>query len=172
VSVPVFIGDTGIRLLINLTDGGNPYFIEDGCMAVIRGKKADGKPLFNECIVLNNTTIQYDFTEQTANVEGIVNCEINLYDSEGTLVTAPKFIIVVDSRTISDGSLEDNVSEEEHNAITKLIVAGVEENLRVEAEKSRVTAEKARVEAENKRHQAYLGRITDEEIADLETLII
>lgn len=172
VSIPVFVGDTGIRLLINLTDGGNPYFIEDGCMAVLRGKKPDGNPLFNECIILNNATIQYDFTEQTSNKEGIVECELNLYDIEGTLVTAPKFIIVVDSRTVSDSNLEENVSEAEQNAIGKLIVAGIEENSRVEAEKKRVIAENARVEAENKRVQTYLGRITDEEISDLERLIL
>ena len=44
-SVAAFKGDTAVRLLINITDGGNPYVIADGCTAVLSGTKADGTKL-------------------------------------------------------------------------------------------------------------------------------
>ena len=38
ISLPVRQNDTGIVLRINLTDGGVPYTIKDGCMAVFFAK--------------------------------------------------------------------------------------------------------------------------------------
>ena len=96
-SVSAFLGDTAIRLLITLTDGGNTYAIEPGCVAILSGTKADGKKLWDRCAIIGNT-IQYDFNEQTASFPGIVNCEVTLYGADGGVVTSPKFIIVVDEK--------------------------------------------------------------------------
>lgn len=110
-SVPCFIGDTAVRLIIAISDGGNAYHIADGCTAVLYGTKADGTKIANRCIIENNSTIIYDFTKQTTSCAGLVNCEIALYGDDGLLVTAPKFTLVVDEREI--GSHDDFVSETE-----------------------------------------------------------
>lgn len=96
-SVSAFLGDTAIRLLITLADGGNTYAIEPGCVAILSGTKADGKKIWDRCAIIGNT-IQYDFNEQTASFPGVVNCEVTLYGADGGVVTAPKFIIVVDEK--------------------------------------------------------------------------
>ena len=111
VSLPVRLGDTGRRLYINLTDGGNPYTISNGSRAVFFGSKADNNPILNNCIIEGNTTIRYDFTEQTANCAGIVDCEIRLYGPNGRLVTSPRFIMVVDERVIYGEEIPSSSSE-------------------------------------------------------------
>lgn len=110
ISIPVRRYDTGINLRISLTDGGSPYLIENGCLAVFYGKKADGSPIQNSCVIENNTVIRYELTEQTTAFEGIVDCEVRLYSPEGYLLTSPKFIIVVHSRAVDDDDfpLSDN----------------------------------------------------------------
>ena len=113
-SVSVFRGDTAIRLCFALADGSNVYKIEDGCVAILSGTKADGNKLWNRCTIENNTII-YDFTKQTASCVGIANCEITLYGADEEIITAPKFIIVVDEREFSDQDV--NVSESELNAM-------------------------------------------------------
>ena len=159
-SVAAFLGDTAIRLLINITDGGNAYIIEDGCTAVLNGTKADGKKLCNRCVILNNSTIQYDFTEQTTSWAGVVNCELTIYGKDGNVITAPKFIIVVDER--EHNSVELIESENERTALDYIFAsegARVEaEMARIDAEISRDNAEKARVDTETSRAEAETGR--------------
>lgn len=139
VSLPVRLGDTGRRLYINLTNFGNPYTISDGSRAVFSGKKADGKHLLNDCIIEDNYTIRYDFTEQTANVAGITDCEIRLYGPNGRLVTSPRFIMVVDERVVYNEDI--SLSENETTTIDNIIIF---ETQRQEAEARRVEAESAR----------------------------
>ena len=149
VSLPVRKGDTCRKLYINLTDSGSPYIIEDGCYAVFSATKADGKSLFNTCIIEKNTTIRYDFTEQTVSYAGVVDCEIRLYGTDGKLITSPRFIIVVDERVVSD---TNTVSEEEHNILEDIVSS---ENSRREAEIRRETAEAARTAAEADRDTRF-----------------
>lgn len=155
VSLPVRLNDTDRRLYISLTNGGKPYYIEDGCLALFVGIKPDGKDLGNHCIIENNSIIRYDFTEQTANVAGIINCEIRLFDAEGNLVTSPRFIMIVDSRVVNN---DVTISESEHSIIDEIAQA---ELARVSAEASRVSAENQRVEAEESRAYAEATRAYD-----------
>lgn len=150
VSVPVFLGDTAVQLYISLTDGGNTYYIEDGCTAVLRGKKPDGKTLLEYCLIENNTRIRYDFNEQTTSCEGIVNCEISLYGADGNLLTCPKFIIVVGDRVVGDTEIIE--SESERSALDAIFASEAE---RKNAEKARADAETARAEAERARANSF-----------------
>ena len=156
-SVSAFLGDTAIRLLITITDGGNTYAIEKGCVAILSGTKADGKKLWDRCAIVGNT-IQYDFNEQTASCAGIVNCEVTLYGADGGVVTSPKFIIVVDEKEFGYSVLD---SETHIDALADIFKA---ENERVEAESKRDEAENERVEAEQGRFDAELARQEAEEI--------
>ena len=140
-SIPAFYGDTAVRLIITITDGGNTYAIEEGCVAVLSGTKADGKKLWDRCIIVGNT-IQYDFNEQTASCLGIVNCEVTLYGKDGAALTAPKFIIVVDEKEFGYNDLD---SETHIDALDDIFEA---ERIRCEEELKRDDAETARQEAE------------------------
>lgn len=166
VSVPAFMGDTGIRLLISLTDGGNPYFIKGGCIAVLSGTKPNGDKLYNRCLLENPiekdgeihyTRIVYDFTEQTSNCKGVTNCEIILYGTDGHIITAPKFVIVVDEREVGYDDIIE--SETEKNALDLAMTA---EAQRESAESLRVSAETLRASAESTRESSELTRLTAE----------
>ena len=180
-SISSFKGDTAVRLYITLTDGGNIYKITDGCSAILSGTKADGSKLWNRCLI-EGDTIVYDFNEQTAACIGIATCEITLYKGK-ELITAPKFIIVVDEREITPDDVIQSVSyidllnaeeerlkaEEARNLAEngkidskgEVITPGRvhSEEARVDAENARATAEKARVEAETQRDIAENGLI-------------
>ena len=157
VSIPVLFHDTGIQFYISLTDGGKPYFIEDGCRAVFSAKKPDGATLFNDCIIEDNTRIRYDFTEQTTNCEGMMNCEIRLYGTDGNLLTTPAFVVVVDPRVIYDSEVLDSYPEA--TILDNMVSA---ENSRLVGEQKRVDAEAVRVIVENARAAAEAERIAAE----------
>ena len=109
---------TGITLYIQLTDGGKPYEITEDCYAVFTAKKADGKPLFNNCTITDNT-ICYKFTPQTTAAVGQARCEIRLYSADAELIISADFTLIVADTVYSDG--EEVESEKEINALTKLI---------------------------------------------------
>lgn len=164
VSIPVMFRDTGIKFYISLTDGGKPYFIEDGCRAVFSAKKHDGKTLFNDCIIEDNTRIRYDFTEQTTNCEGMMNCEIRLYGTDGELITTPAFVVVVDNRVVYDSEVLDSYSEATtlDSIITTESSRVDAENTRVDSEAGRIAAENARADAEGVRVDAENARVAAE----------
>ena len=179
VSLPVRLGDTNRRLYITLTNGGNPFVLEDGYRAVLVAKKADGKELINDCIIENNSAIRYDFTNNTASYPGVVDCEMRVYDPQGELVTSPRFIIVVDERVIYD---EGVVSSAEKTTLDNIIgtetarenaeaLRSSQEVNRLSNEWSRKSAETGRVDAENARVEAENLRADNESSrAEAETL--
>ena len=159
VSIPVLYRDTGIKFYISLTDGGKPYFIEDGCRAVFSAKKPDGNQLFNDCIIEDNTRIRYDFTAQTTNCEGMMNCEMRLYGKDGKLLTTPAFVVIVDPRVVYDSDILESYPES--TTLDNIVAA---ENARVEGEQERVDAEAVRVIVENARAAAETARAEAENV--------
>lgn len=95
VSIPATQGADNVRLIIRLTERGNPFDIEDGSYAIFSAVKPDGNPLYNDCAIYRNSTIVYDFSPQTTSVEGITKCQIHLYDTYGRKLHSPRFQIVV-----------------------------------------------------------------------------
>ena len=177
MSIAVFQYDTACRLCISLTDGGVPYLIEDGCTAVLYGRRADNTPIAHNCMIEGNARIVYDFQDSTAAVQDIVDCQIRLYGKDGDLITAPRFIIVVEERAVREYEIE--LKDDTLSAIDKIFT---EENARVAAEiardeaengkkdetgeritDGRVQAEQKRVTAENKRFYAELDRVEAEQ---------
>ena len=121
VSLPVRQYDTGIVLRINLTDGGVPYIIKDGCRAVFCARKADGNPLMNDCVIEKNTTICYELTQQTTSCSGVVDCEVRVYGADGNLITTPRFILVIDSRVVHDEDFP--LSQSEQTVLDNIIIS-------------------------------------------------
>lgn len=171
VSIPVTFGDSARRLCIGLTDGRKPYVIGEGCIAVFSAKKPDGTHLKNACIIERNAII-YEFTEQTTNAEGVVKCDITLYDAYGKVLTTPQFIIVVDKRVVNNEEIK--LSADEETALDEIFS---NEAQRQEAEGLRQIAfeanenarqstfeknEATRQEAENTRQSNENERISNE----------
>lgn len=94
-SVSVKKGDTAHRLLIILSEGGYPYRIGEDCTAVFSAVKPDGTTIWNDCTIDNDVVI-YDFTEQTTAALGVTNCEIQIYDPNGALLTSASFLLFVE----------------------------------------------------------------------------
>lgn len=132
VSIPVTLNDTARRLYIGFTDGRKPYTIPNGCRAVFAALKPDGNSILNDCIIENNKTVVYEFSKNTTNAEGVVDCEIRLYDKVGKELTSPQFIIVVDKKVVRDEEIP--LSESESTTLDSIISSEFE---RVEAEEKR-----------------------------------
>lgn len=94
VSISANQGSTSKRLVIRLMERGTPFEIEDGCFAVFSAIKPDGKPLYNDCMIMDNAII-YDFTKQTTAVQGIVPCQIHLFGADGRVLLSPRFQLIV-----------------------------------------------------------------------------
>lgn len=135
VSIPCTFGDSARRLYIGLTEGQKTYTIANGCRAVFAAKKPDGNTILNDCIIEGNTTIVYEFSDHTASAEGVVDCEIRLYGTNGKLITSPQFIIVVDKRVVRDEDIP--ISKSDKTTIDSMISAEIE---RVAAEEERQKA--------------------------------
>lgn len=142
VSLPVTLGDTARVFLISLSDGGLPFTIEEGSLAMLSVKRPNETKFETFCAIENGTTIKYDFEQNTntAIVAGITECAITLYDPENKKIASPRFTMIV-SETVANF---DDITEEEKTIIDQI----------VEAEAGRVAAENERVAAENIRKDA------------------
>lgn len=172
ISIPVTKGDTARAWYISLSDGSLPYFIEDGCLAKIEIKRPTGTFLEAFCSILNNTTVKYDFsqdeiTKNTAAVEGVHDCSVTIYDSEGNNIASAKFSMIVSDRVVNRDDI--NLSDEDKTAIDAMIAAEASrqaaETGRVNAEAVRQTNEDARKETIGQLDAAF--KMIDDKIADL-----
>ncbi len=92
-------GDNSRILCIALTEDGKVYDIDESCVAVFRGKKQDGNPLYSDCIIENNT-IRYAVTDDITSNVGIVDCEIRLISGGKKILSTPNFVIMVTGSTV------------------------------------------------------------------------
>ena len=146
VSIPVMLGDTGRTLRINLSDGSNQYIISDGCLAKISIKRPTGTRLEDFCTIEGNTTIVYQFTDTTCVEDGIHDCDITLYGLDGSIITSPRFSMVVSERVVRSDDIV--ITDTDQTAVDAMITA---ETARQNAENGRVSAESARANAEAER---------------------
>ena len=172
IAIPVTVGDTGKVFLINLTDGGVPYKIPEGSLAMLTIHRPTGTHLQAFCPIESDSTIVYDFmqNENTAVVEGIHDCELTLYGNvSGSVVSTAWFTMVVNARVVNSDDL--NITDEDQSAVDAMIAAEASrqsaELARINAESERVAAEKSRVAAEEARqsyHEELIGRVENGEI--------
>lgn len=153
VSIPVTLGDTARAWCISLTNGGTPYTIADGCLAMVSIKRPTGTFLEEFCTIENNTTIKYAFAQNTAIVDGIHDCQVTLFDAEGQKITSPRFSMVVSERVVNRDDI--NISDDDRTTVDNMIAREAE---RSAAETARVNAEAARVNAEAERNEAEAAR--------------
>ena len=156
IAIPVTVKDTAKVFLINLTDGGEPYKIPDGSLAMLTVRRPTGTYLQAFCPIESDSTIVYDFAqnENTAIVEGVHDCEVTLYGADGeSVVSTAWFTMIVSARVVNNDSL--NITDEDRSAVDAMIAA---EASRQSAELARINAESGRVDAENSRALAETAR--------------
>lgn len=148
ISLPVTKGDTARAFLISLSDGGLPYTIEEGCLAMISIKRPTGTYLEAFCAIVNSTTIKYDFEQNpnTAALDGIHDCSVTIYDTEERKIASPRFTMIVSDMVVNSDDL--NITDEDQTLIDAIIQ---KENERQQAEWGRVEAEVSREENEEAR---------------------
>lgn len=161
ISLPVMLGDTSRVFYISLADGGVPYIIEDGCLAMVSIKRPTGTFIKAFCAIEKNTTIKYDFaqdeiTNKSAVVVGVHECEVTLYDAEDGIIGSPRFSMVVSDRVVNRDDI--NLSDDDITAIDAMLLR---EAARQSAEIGRVNAEAARVDAETNRSIRFNSMIKD-----------
>ena len=162
IAVPVKVGDTGAKFYIALTDGGKPFVIPSGTLAMLTVHRPTGTFLQAFCSIKNKTVVIYDFQQNvnTAIMEGIHDCQLTLYDGvSGAVISTSWFSMIVSARVVNDDSL--SVTDENQNAFDAMIAAEASrqasEESRVNAEAERVLAEEARVRAEEARESVTSG---------------
>lgn len=122
-SLAIKKGDTKHRLIISLAEGGEPYAIADGCMAVFLALKPDNTTIFDSCSIEDNRVI-YDVSPQTVAAGGMVMCEVRIYGPERGLLSSESFVILVDD---SGDRYEEGIpSTDEFSALTETLSKAVE----------------------------------------------
>lgn len=173
VSVPVTLGDTARKLCISLTDGRKPYVIAEGCIATFNARKPDGNIIKNSCIIERNTII-YEFTEQTTNIEGVVNCDVTIYGVDGKVLYSPQFILVVDKKVVRDEAIPlsesdltafDAIFVREAGRVTAEIERGINEETRQGNETTRQGNEETRQGNEEQRKSDFDEFLSDAQSA-------
>lgn len=150
-SVPVFLGDTNVEFRITLSDGVRQYTIEDGCLAKISIKRPTGTRLEDFCTIENNTIIVYSFSQNvnTAAVEGLHECDITLYSTDGGVVGTARFTMVVSEKVVRSDDIV--ITDEDRTVVDAMLTTEANrqfaENARKEAEDARKAAEDARKES-------------------------
>ena len=153
VSLPVTLGDTARVFNISFSDGGLPYTIADGCVAMMSIKRPTGTYLEAFCAIEKNTTVKYDFsqddvTKNTAAVAGVHDCSVTIYDAEGNSIASARFSMIVSDRVVSRDDI--NISDEDKTVIDAMIAT---EASRQDAEIGRVNAEAERQSNEAERQR-------------------
>lgn len=100
--------DDGRRLVIHLTQNGQPYHISDGCTAKFTAERPDGKRVSETCSV-ENCVIRYEVTTAVTSVVGVHTCEIILNGAKKGQITSSSFRIIVESPVCDDD--DDTVAD-------------------------------------------------------------
>lgn len=142
VSIPASVGDTSRTLYISLSDGGSPYFIADGTLAMLSIKRPTETVLQEFCIIEGNANIKYPFTDRTCVAEGIHDCQITLIDEEGMIIASPRFTMVVNDRVMNT---DTSLSDDDYTATDAILAKEAERQSAEEARRASFEEMMARV---------------------------
>lgn len=164
--IKVFKGDTAVKLIMTLSDGGNLYKIGRGCEACgCAAYLAFRKPNIEEPIVhscdIDGDCIIYTFDGTTADTVGVFECELTLVDDNGRVITAPKLVLDVAEKDVEND--EDFPEFDENSKAIATVLGAVakednreyQESIRQANEEQRQEAELARQANEEQRQESY-----------------
>lgn len=167
---------------ISLMNNGKSYHISaDSVRAVIRGTKPDNKSIFNECEIIEDSTIRIEITQQMAAVPGRGSYEISIISlEENRVLTSFPFFIMISKSVFRP---EETISSNEFGLLIDKInradelTADITEQLRESAgalnemntlHDSVQEAESQRAAAEEARQTAVADAVGSAEAAALE----
>ena len=98
-------GDVARRIYMTLYEDGKPWAhaLDGMTRAVLTVLTPEGHTLINDCDIRSDGTVIFDFTVFTVAELGIDECELTVYDSEGGILTSPRFTILVDDTVFETG---------------------------------------------------------------------
>ncbi len=97
--------------------GDEIYSLSGVSEAKIRAKREDGTYVYNDCEIKGDKVL-YTFTSGFMKTEGLVECQITLYNSDGALLASPSFNLEVLPLVYSDEILE---STNDFSALTTAV---------------------------------------------------
>ena len=152
--IKVFKGDTAVKLIMTLSDGGNLYKIGRGCAAWFAFRKPNiEEPIVHSCDI-DGDCIIYTFDGTTADTVGVFECELTLVDDNGRVITAPKLVLDVAEKDVEND--EDFPEFDENSkAIATVLGAVAKEDNREYQESIRQAIEEQRQANEVKRQESY-----------------
>lgn len=163
VSIPISLGDSARVWEISFSNGGERVILPEGTLAKLEIKRPTGTYIEQFCSIANNTTVVYEFGENTAVVEGVHPINVLLYDEEGRQLASPRFSMVVSERVINSDDI--NLTDDTLTIIDGIVAAEStrqsNETIRINNEASRVSAEESRVTAESARQTATTEAIEE-----------
>lgn len=116
----VRVGEGGVRRInIMLCSGSTPVEIAAGSIALMQCTKPDG----TECLVstvVENSVIKAEITQQMCAAEGLVNCEIKVYNAAQTSVLYSALFDIRVQEALSESSI---VSSNEYTALSDLMTS-------------------------------------------------
>lgn len=111
-------GDTARVVKITILSNCRPFTPPEGARAIIRCRKPDGKPVFNDATINEDGTITAPLTAQMLAAAGNCRCEVTLYGIDEEVLTTVSFIVKVTPKAVSDNEVE---SAPEFTAIEKAL---------------------------------------------------
>jgi hypothetical protein len=150
-------GDTKSRLVVaHIHNNGSVFPVSDDMSVVLNATKPDGTIVFNTAAVNEDGSISIELTSGMLTAAGRVECEFQIFNGDGVLLTTPRFDILVEAVIDTSEAIE---STDEYSALMEALmsVSGI-----TEAEAGRIAAEAARALAESGRASAESGRVSAE----------
>jgi hypothetical protein len=150
-------GDAKSRLVVaHIHNNGSVFPVSDDMSVVLNATKPDGTIVFNAAAVNEDGSISIELTSGMLTAAGRVECEFQIFNGDGVLLTTPRFDILVEAVIDNSEAIE---STDEYSALMEALmsVSGI-----TEAEAGRIAAEAARVLAESGRASAESGRVSAE----------
>lgn len=163
------------RIIITLTNDGQPYELSDNIYVSYKVRKPDGNIIYNPITDIIDGEIYIDLTEQCTSYVGIAHTELQLIKNatsvglnDGQVISSMPFNIVIRPSVINNDALE---STDEFGTLTKLITENKAMNDSLKEledtlnnnEKSRMLSEEQRKQNENNRQLAERNRTTNED---------
>jgi hypothetical protein len=159
----VFKGDTAVKLVCMLTDGGRVFQLKDGNVATITLTMPDKSKPIHACYIQDNSIV-YTFTNETTELgddypSGVIEAQLNVYGGvvegdDGTPIysktlATPKFSIDVSA---AENKPTNPIFEGINTSVGIVLGAAAKEN-------ARERAEEAREENEEERQKSYNNAI-------------
>ena len=129
------------RVQVTLTNNGGMIHLNNVVNAVVKGRKADGRTFYNYCSIIGDT-IWFQITTQMINITGEVEAEIEVTWQDESLITTPKFYIIV-----TNTQYTGEESQNEYTALGQMLAETINE--RIAAQNAEEAAEDAQAAAES-----------------------